>query len=175
MDTSERNGMTWESSKENEHSIVISYQFIQSKRIFQKWSITANSQPAKSHQVPLHNRYACDTWFKPFLFHYKTQDATKSLFSIKKLLAKTRFFVAVDKNHRRAKKYPSIKSASCGLHPYPVLATRSLGLHRFHIIVPSPTVSATQQSVRRGVHISLMVADSLGLTVRASFHPSLVR
>ena len=35
MDTSERNRMTWESSKENQHSIIITYVFIQSKRIFQ--------------------------------------------------------------------------------------------------------------------------------------------
>ena len=50
-------GMTWE-SKENEHSIVIPYLFIQHTRVFQEWSKAVNDQTANCHQVPRHDRYA---------------------------------------------------------------------------------------------------------------------
>jgi len=114
-----------------------------------------------------------------FFFHYKLQDARNQLlrlfFSIKNLRAKTSFFVTLGRKLRRAKKYPSFKSAACGFHPFLLLTSRSSGLLSFHIFVPSPTVSATQQFARRGVGISIMAADSLGSDSQSSFIPSLVR
>ena len=86
----------------------------------------------------------------------------------KKPPGKTSFFVAEEKS-TEGQNIKTPTAAPCGLNPYPVLATRSLGYHCFHTIVLTPTVVHHPAVRAQGVHISLLVVDSLGLTVKAFF------
>ena len=99
------------------------------------------------------------------------QDATNiitiTIVFHKKPPSKNQLLRRAGKKHRRAKKVPLVQVCVLWAPPLPGPRHQVTGASSLPHHCPTPTVSATQQSVRRGVHISLMVADSLGLTVRA--------
>ena len=130
-----------------------------------KWSVSRGSFKTQNYPLML---------ILAIFIHYKLQCATNYITTII-LIHKTTSEQKPSSSPRWTKSNRGQKKVSldqvCSLWAPPHTGPRlpdHRGFSASTSLVLSPTVSATRRSARRGVSIGVIVADSLGLTVRAS-------
>ena len=138
-------------------------QKIRDSRSYKHWGLSTSlskNWEEGSGRVDLSNLYFITSC------RFKKLITTIVLFH-KNLRAKTSFFVALGKKLWRAKKVPLVQVCSLWAPLLPGPRLQVIGASQLPHLRPVSNCVCYPASACRGVSISVMAADSLGLTVRA--------